>query len=359
MKIALVSPYSLEVYGGVQNQVRGLAQALSLSADVTVIAPGGSIELARVRTVGVGRVSSVPANGSRAPIALAPRSWSATRETLRGLDPDVVHVHEPFVPTVGLAALRSHVAPLVATFHRGGAGRIYPLLAPLLRGEFEKIGERVVVSEEALDTLRRVFGPLAASIVVVPNAIDLERFSHAAKSGSSGQQVVVFVGRHEARKGLSVLLEAFGDGLGDARLEVIGDGPEQAKLLQRFSRPGVVDFLGAIDDRALADHVAGAQVLVAPSLSGESFGVVLLEAMAARTAVIASALPGYRLAAGDAAEFVPPGDPTALRAALTTLLESPDRREALVAKGVIRASHHSFSALAERYLAIYRSLLSG
>jgi phosphatidyl-myo-inositol alpha-mannosyltransferase len=357
VRIALVSPYSLEVHGGVQNQVRGLANALSPTEDVTVIAPGGSIELDGAQSVGVGRVSSVPANGSRAPIALDPRSWFATREILRGLNPDVVHVHEPFVPMVGLATSRSHIAPMVATFHRGGTGRMYPLLAPLLRGDFEKIKERVAVSEEALETLRKVFGSVAASVAVIPNAIDLERFSHASKNGSSGQPVVVFVGRHETRKGLSVLLEAFGTGVGNARLEVIGDGPEHKKLLQRFSRPGVVDFLGAIDDQALADHVAGAQVFVAPSLSGESFGVVLLEAMAARTAVIASALPGYQLAAGDAAEFVPPGDAASLRKSLMALLESPDRREALVAKGMNRASHHSFSALAARYLAIYRSLL--
>jgi phosphatidyl-myo-inositol alpha-mannosyltransferase len=357
VKIALVSPYSLEVYGGVQNQVRGLAQALSPNEDVTVIAPGGSIELDGMSTIGVGRVSSVPANGSRAPIALGPRSWSATREILRGLRPDVVHVHEPFVPMVGLAALRSHVAPVVATFHRGGTGRMYPILAPLLRGDFDKIDARVAVSEEARETLRKVFGSSAASIPVMANAVDLERFSHASKNGSVAKPVVVFVGRHEARKGLSVLLEAFGAGLGDARLEVIGDGPEHAKLVQRFGRPGVVDFLGAIDDRALADHVAGAQVFVAPSLSGESFGVVLLEAMAARTAVVASALPGYELAAGDAAEFVSPGDAIALRKTLVAVLGSAERREALVEKGVARASHHSFSALAERYLAIYRSLL--
>jgi phosphatidyl-myo-inositol alpha-mannosyltransferase len=357
VKIALVSPYSLEVFGGVQNQVRGLAHALSPTEHVTVIAPGGSVELDGVRTVGIGRVSSVPANGSRAPIAIGPRSWTATREILHGLRPDVVHVHEPFVPMVGLSTLRSHVAPVVATFHRGGTGRTYPLLAPLLRADFEKIGKRVAVSEEARETLRKVFGSGAAPIEVIANAIDLDRFSRPPKGGSSGQPVVVFVGRHEARKGLSVLLEAFGAGIGNAKLEVIGDGPEHTRLLQRFGRPGVVEFLGAIDDQALAEHLAGAQVFVAPSLSGESFGVVLLEAMAARTAVVASALPGYKAAAGDAAEFVPPGDANALRTTLTALLGSPARREALVAKGATRASQHSFSALAERYLAIYRSLL--
>jgi phosphatidylinositol alpha-mannosyltransferase len=356
VKIALVSPYSLEVFGGVQSQVRGLASALAATEDVTVIAPGKSIELAGVRAIGVGRVSSVPANGSRAPIALAPRSWFATREILHGVAPDVVHVHEPFVPMVGLSTLQSHVAPVVATFHRGGSGRIYPLLAPLLRRDFERIDERVAVSEEALATLRKVFGSRVGAIEVVANAIDLDRFSSAEKNGSSGRPVIVFVGRHETRKGLSVLLEAFGSGIGDARLEVIGDGPEHAKLLHRFNRPGVVDFLGAIDDQAVADHVAGAQVFVAPSLSGESFGVVLLEAMAARTAVIASALPGYRLAAGNAAEYVAPGDAAALRKALVTLLESANRREDLVARGVVRASRHSFGLLAERYLAMYRSL---
>jgi len=357
VKVALISPYSLEIYGGVQNQVRGLAVALSATEDVTVIAPGRSVEISGAETIGVGRVSSIPANGSRAPIALGSRAWRTTSEVLRTLRPDVVHVHEPFVPMVGLATLHSHVAPVVATFHRGGAGRVYPLLAPLLRGAYNAIDERVAVSKEALDTLYKVFGATAQSIEVVANAIDLERFADASKVESSGQPVVVFVGRHETRKGLSVLLEAFGSGVGGARLEVIGDGPEHAKLLDRFDRPGVVDFLGAIDDQAMAARVGAAQVLVAPSISGESFGIVLLEAMAARTAVIASALPGYQFAAGDAAQFVPPGDVTALRTTLGELLATPELLASLVAKGASRASGHSFHALADRYLSIYHALL--
>jgi phosphatidylinositol alpha-mannosyltransferase len=259
---------------------------------------------------------------------------------------------------VGLAALRSEVAPVVATFHRGGAGRIYPLLAPLLRRDFQGIEARVAVSDEALETLRKVFGAAAASIPVLPNAIDLQRFSRAADAAVPEQPVVVFVGRHETRKGLSVLLRAFGTGIGDARLEVIGDGPAHTKLSRRFSRPGVVDFLGALGDQEMAARVAGAEVLVAPSISGESFGVVLLEAMAARTAVIASSIPGYQLAAGDAAAFVPPGDAGALRATLAELLASPERRADLVARGTLRAREHSFPALAARYLTIYRSLLA-
>lgn len=358
MKIALVSPYGLEVFGGVQNQVRGLAAALAEREDVTVISPGRPIAVGDALSTGVGRISSVPANGSRAPIALAPRSWTETRDLLRNIRPDVVHIHEPFVPMVGLAALRSDVAPVVATFHRSGAGRLYPLLAPLLRRDFQRCGARVAVSDEARDTLRRVFGPIVDSMPVLANAIDLERFSRASAHAPTAQPVIIFVGRHEARKGLSVLLQAFGAGIGDARLEVIGDGPEHAKLLQRFNRPGVVDFLGALDDQAMADRVAAAEVLVAPSLSGESFGVVLLEAMAAKTAVLASAIPGYQLAAGDAAAFFPPGDAAALRRALTELLASGERRTELVSRGELRASGHSFTALATQYQTIYRSLLA-
>lgn len=353
-----MSPYSLEVYGGVQNQVRGLAESLAATEDVSVIAPGRSVALGNLVTIGVGRVTTVAANGSRAPISLSPRSWAATRHALRDLDPDVVHIHEPFVPTVGLASLKSDAAPTVATFHRGGAGRFYPFLAPLLRADFARLAVHVAVSEEARATLRDVFGAAASTAQILPNAIDLERFSSAAIAQESRLPVVVFVGRHEPRKGLEVLLRAFGEGIADARLEVIGDGPEREQLERRFSRAGIVDFLGAIDDQAMAEHLGAAQVLVAPSVTGESFGVVLLEAMAARTAVVASAIPGYELAAGDAAAFVPPADAASLRRTLTELLARPDERADLVLKGIPRARSHSFSALARQYLGIYSRLLS-
>jgi phosphatidylinositol alpha-mannosyltransferase len=356
----MVSPYDVGVFGGVQNQVLGLARVFAISGgdDVAVFSPGRSDRRGGVQIIGVGRVVQVHTNGSVAPISIAPSAWRATKRALREFHPDVIHVHEPFVPAVGLAAARTRFAPIVATFHRGGAGSIYPHLGPLLRSTLAGLAVRTAVSEEAIVTLEAVFGSALSPVTILANAIDADRFADAVPVEHSGQ-LVVFVGRHEQRKGLRVLLEAFGDGLGDARLVVIGDGPESRRLRAQYARVGVVDFLGAVDNATMASYVTSADLVVAPSLSGESFGVVLLEAMAANTAVIASDIPGYRLAAGAAARFFPPGDVATLRAAIAELLESPMKREALVVAGSARANEHSFKALAVAYRAIYESLLHG
>jgi phosphatidylinositol alpha-mannosyltransferase len=214
---------------------------------------------------------------------------------------------------------------------------------------------RVAVSQEALSTMHAVFGSDIRDVEIVANGIDVERFSRASRA-QNDQPVVVFVGRHEHRKGLEVLLQAFSSDLG-ARLDVIGTGPEHARLRSEYERRGFIDFLGPVDDQLMASRVASADLLVAPSLAGESFGVVLLEAMAANTAVIASDLPGYRLAAGDAARFVPPGDVFALRDAIRDLLESSKSRDMLVQAGAARARQHSFSSLSARYRELYESSL--
>lgn len=356
MKIALVSPYDVEVFGGVQNQVLGLARAYLATDDLIVISPGSGEARGGVPVRGVGHVVSVHSNGSVAPISIAPAAWAKTKQYLREFGPDIIHVHEPFVPVVGLAAARSGLAPVVATFHRAGAGHIYPHLRPLLRSTFAAMAVRTAVSEEARATLEIVVGPHHLPPTILPNAIDINRFREAKLIAHSGG-LIVFVGRHEQRKGLGVLLEAFNGGIGDARLAVIGDGPESGRLRSRYERRGFIDFLGALDDVSMAAYVASADLLVAPSLSGESFGIVLLEAMAANTAVIASDIPGYRLAAGAAARFFPPGDTATLRDAMIELLGSPDQRNVLVAAGKVRAEEHSFAALAAAYREIYKSLL--
>lgn len=355
MRVAIVSPYALDVFGGVQSQALGIGRELAASCDVLVVAPGPSGPRAGLVVKGVGAYVSIPANGSRAPIALAPAAWRATRKALEAFAPDVIHVHEPFVPLVGLAAATSELAPVVATFHRAGSGRLYPVLRPLLMSTYRGLAARVAVSLEAAETLRSLFGEREEPVEILSNGIDVARFERAAHLKGVVPSVV-FVGRHEQRKGLSVLLEAFSDDLG-ARLIVVGTGPQFDQLRRRYARPGMVEFLGPLDDEQMANAVASADVLVAPSLGGESFGVVLLEAMAAGTAVVASDLPGYRLAAGDAARFFPRGDVVALRAALRELLTDPLQRGELVARGSSRASSHSFSALAARYAEIYRGVL--
>ena len=356
MRIAIVSPYALEAFGGVQNQVTGLATALCASNEVLVVAPAAGASRVGYATADVGRFVRLPANGSRAPIALSPSAWRASRRALAAFGPDVIHVHEPFVPLVGLAAATSSIAPVVATFHRADAGRLYRLMRPLLSGTYRGLAARVAVSEEAARALRDVFEDAVGATDVVANGVDVERFARAPKRTHDEAQVA-FVGRHEARKGLSVLLEAFSDDL-DAHLLVVGRGPQFESLRSRFARRDKIDFLGALGDEEVASVVASADVFVAPSLGGESFGVVLLEAMAAGTAVLASDLAGYRLAAGDAARFFTAGDPAALRSALHELLQSKVERDALVARGHARVAGHSFSSLAARYREIYAASTS-
>lgn len=369
MRVALVAPYDLAVPGGVQAQVLGLARALSTAGDqVLVVAPGHPSRWplgepigaagARIATAGAGPTLVVPVNGSRAPVARSPLAGVRTRAALAAFAPDVVHVHEPFVPGPALAAARTGLAPVVGTFHRAGADRAYRLLGPAFASLARRLAARVAVSEAARATLESVVGALWAGVEILPNAVDLARAAEArADPFPSPGTTVVFVGRHERRKGLEVLLEAFSLLEGEASLWVVGDGPLRRELEARHAGARIC-FLGRLGDREADRRVAGADVLVAPSLGGESFGVVLLEAMAAGTAVIASDLPGYRLAGGDAARYVPPGSPTALAAGIGELLADRAAREGLAAEGLARASGHGFEALAARYRLRYQACSS-
>ncbi len=360
MRIALVCPYSLAAAGGVQRQVVGLAGALAAAGDdVTVLAPTGSGPLRPLvaRDVGVvyvGRSIAVPANGSRAPVALSPGTALRTVEALRRLRPDVVHVHEPLAPVVGLAAALAHVAPTVGTFHRAGVGIGYRAAAPVARRVVRRLDACTAVSEPAGDTLAAVLGR-DPGCDVVWNGVDLDRFARA-QPWPGERQSVLFVGRHERRKGLDVLLDAFTAVPGDVRLVVVGQGPLTPSLRRRCAGDGRVEWCGTVPEDELARRLVAATLFVAPSLGGESFGLVLLEAMAAGAAVIASNLPGYRAAAGDAAYFVPPGNPWALARAIVDLLEHDDRRQALVEAGRLRVLERSFRRLASWYQARYRTL---
>ncbi|HLI15687.1 MAG TPA: glycosyltransferase family 4 protein [Acidimicrobiales bacterium] len=355
--MALVAPYDLAVPGGVQAQVLGLARALvGLGAEAAVLAPGtpGPRSAAGLRLEGAGRSLALPANGSRAPVALGPGALARTRRFLASFDPDVVHVHEPFVPGPALASLIVARVPVVATFHRAGAGAGYRLAGLALRRLLGRLDDVVAVSEAARETLLAVVGPGAGRCSIEPNGVDLERFV-AAVPAARAAPVVCFVGRHEQRKGLAVLLEAFASLEIEARCWVVGTGPLSAPLRARYGADPRVEWLGVLGDAELASHLAAADVLAAPSLGGESFGVVLLEAMAAGAAVVASDLPGYRDAAGDAACYVPPGDARCLAAALRSLLTDRSRREHLVAAGHRRVAPRGFPALAQRYLARYEA----
>ncbi len=383
MRIALVCPYSLEMPGGVQGQVIGLAKALTaLGHEAAVIGPGRGDSRSLAEQLGlagdglvlVGGSVGLPANGSVAPVALSPAASLAALRHLWRARYDVVHIHEPFAPGITWPILASSASPLVGTFHRAGSDLAYDLVSPLARVLARRLAVRCAVSKEAARTARRVAG---GSYVLMGNGIDTGRFSSVEPLRTEAP-TILFVGRHERRKGLEVLLEAFtrlGSGGAPApepepapapvraTLWVAGEGPETPRLKRAYGSLEGIEWLGRIGDEDLSRRLLGADVLCAPSLGGESFGVVLLEALAASTVVVASDLPGYRDVVGDHALLVPPGDSEALRAGLEKALgavaggESSRATWADVPSGAGWARQWSMESLARRYADAYQSVV--
>ncbi|HXX91458.1 MAG TPA: glycosyltransferase family 4 protein [Acidimicrobiales bacterium] len=374
MRVALHCPYSLSRPGGVQGQVLGLARALRArgheavvlapaDADAASTAPGVGLDPAAL--VVVGRGVPVPANGSVAPVALWPGAAVRAARAVAAGHFDVVHLHEPLAPGDGYGVLLAGAGPKVGTFHRAGGSAAYRLFRVPARHALARLAVRAAVSAEAEATVREALG---GEYVIVPNAVELERYDTARPWPEEGSPdgVVLFVGRHEQRKGLEVLLEAFGrlapGDHGGPRLWVAGDGPATAELRRRFPPADRIAWLGVVPDDELAARLAAADVLCAPSLYGESFGVVLLEAMAARTAIVASDLPGYAAVAGDVARLVPPGNVDALAEALGAALGEARRGTGASAPEALdraarAAARWSMTAQAARYLELYEEAI--
>ena len=366
MRIALVSPYDLTLPGGVQSHVNHLRDALrGFGDEVVVVGPGK--ETGVEGHVPVGGSVSVPFNGSRAPIALSPTSWRGTARALRAARPDVVHVHEPLVPWVGVAATRAR-APVVGTFHAwSDANRLYRLARPLGRRLVRRLEVMVAVSEVAADYHAAALGVPRRRFVVVPNGVDVERFATAAPLPGvhdPERPTLLFVGRLERRKGLEPLIRAFTrlkTERPDLRLVVVGEGPERERcqsLLPTRLR-GDVLFLGRVDQADLPGCFAAADLYVSPALGGESFGIVLLEAMAAGRPVVASDLPGYRtlLREGIQGRLTPPGDVAALAEAIGALLDNPSLRDAMAHQGRRTAATFDWEVVAGRLRDLYTGLL--
>ncbi len=290
MKVSIISPYSLSAPGGVQGQVLGLARALrTLGVDARVIGPcDGPPPEPGVTSVGpsVKYVS----NGSISPMAQAQKLASErTLDALRSFRPDVVHLHEPLVPGPTGAALFGATAPKVGTFHAAGEDG-HPAYRALKKVAVASARQLTIRTAVSADARRMAEEALGGSYIVLPNGVDLELFTKAQPTPTR-RPAVLFLGRHEPRKGLSVLLDAWAGLDRDAVLWVASDGPETKALRDR--RTPNVEWIGRITDAQKADRLKGATVFCAPALGQESFGIVLLEAMASGTAVLASDIPGY------------------------------------------------------------------
>ncbi len=350
LRVVLVCPYSLSAYGGVQLQVLGLARALrARGVDARVLAPtDGPPPMPGVTSLGPS--VRFPSNGSIAPIASMKAASRRTLEALREFEPDVLHLHEPLSPGANHAALIGTDIPAVGTFHAAFPGRNgwYEAFRLPLRKMVERLTIRTAVSEEAQRNVER-FG---AACEILPNGVDVPAYTNASPTPSAAP-AICFVGRHERRKGLGVLLDAFAALDRDAVLWVAGEGPETNDLRRR----GIagVAWLGSISEAEKARRLRGATIAAFPSIEGESFGIVLLEAMAAGAALVASDLTGYRHVARDAHEalLVTPDDPATLADALRRVLDEPTLRAALVAAGRVRADEFSMDNLADTFVERY------
>lgn len=354
LRIGMICPYSLTVPGGVQAQVLGLARTLrNRGHEVRVLGPcDGPPPAPFVTPLG----NSLPTgiNGSVAPLA---PDVSAALRTIRALNDeafDVLHLHEPLAPGACQTSLFIKLAPVVGTFHTAGDSAPYRVLRSPLAKLMERIDIRVAVSKDARELVVRYFG---GDYRVLFNGIEVESFAPVGER--QRERVVFFVGRHEERKGLGVLLKAMSSLPDDVGLWIASDGPQTPDLRAAYGSDGRITWLGRISDEEKIDRLRRCAAFCAPSLHGESFGVVLLEAMAAGAPVVASNLDGYRNVATNEVDalLTPPGDPDALGKALARVLGEPALVAGLVEAGHRRAEAHSMQRLAAEYERLYAEVL--
>lgn len=355
MRIGIICPYSLTVPGGVQIQVLGLARALRRKGHaVRVLAPcDGPPPDAGVTPLGLSLPTA--ANGSVAPVAPDPSAQLRTIRAMRDEAFEVVHLHEPLAPGPTTTALLTKPAPLLGTFHMAGRSLSYELMPNVVRYLAGRLDDRVAVSEDARAMARDSLG---GQYDLTFNGVEVTRYDESAVIPTEAP-TILFVGRHEERKGLRVLLEAVSLLPPDVRVWIAGEGPETESLKATYAGDPRLEWLGAISESEKIARLKGADVFCAPSVHGESFGVVLLEGMAAGTPVVASDIPGYANAArqGSDALLFAPGDHRALAGALREALHDDDKRRSLVASGRERAIEFSMATLADFYVGRYEHML--
>lgn len=357
MRITLTCPYAWDDPGGVQVHVRELAAfLLARGHDIEVVAPVRR-RASEPWVRAVGRPVDIPFNASNAPIDPWPWSWFRVRDALRAFGPDVVHVHEPFTPSTSMWATLGSRSPIVATFHSGAQrSRLYDLSAPLLRRLSRRIRVRVAVSATAE---RAAFARIGGSFEIVPNGADVGRFTNAEPADLGEGTKLLFVGRLDERKGFPTAVQAFAQLASDRpglRLIVVGDGPRRSAV--DGLTPEVrarVDMLGAVPNVDLHPYEVACDVFVGTAVGGESFGVVLVEAMAAGLPIVASDIPGYDEVVSDGIEgvLVAPRDAGAVARAVASILDDPELAGRMSEAGRARARTFDWSVVGAQLEDVY------
>jgi len=366
VRVGLVCPYSLDVPGGVQNHVRDLAAELARRGyEVGVLAPGESAIVQPTYVELVGKAVPVPYNGSVARLAFGPRVAARTGRWLAEGGFDVVHLHEPLIPSVSLLALWAAEQPVVATFHVAGPrSRAMTSVSALLRPSVDKIAARIAVSEEARTTSVRHVGK---EPVVIPNGLSCRVFANGAPfdldTGAGPTPVLSFLGRlDEPRKGLGVLAAAIPTLLAaEPRLRVLVAGRGNPRVLESLA-PDVrraVHVLGQVPDQDRARLFASSNVFVAPHTGGESFGMVVVEAMASGTPVVASDLPAFSAVLGRGAfgRMFTAGDPAGCAATVLDVLRDPVAARDMAQRAMTAVRRYDWSHVTDEITAVYDAVL--
>ncbi|MGV9410475.1 glycosyltransferase family 4 protein [Nocardia sp. NPDC003693] len=366
MRIGMVCPYSFDVPGGVQSHVVELAQVLiERGHKVSVLAPASEDTPLPDFVVSAGRAVAIPYNGSVARLSFGPTAYTRIRRWITDNDFDVLHIHEPNAPSLSMLALKIAEGPIVATFHTSTTkSLVLSTFQGVLRPYHEKISGRIAVSELAR---RWQVEALGGDAVEIPNGVDVPAFANAPllpgypRAGGS----VLFLGRFdEPRKGMDVLLGALPELVRrhpEVEVLIVGRGDEDRLRREAGENASHLRFLGQVSDADKASAMRSADVYCAPNIGGESFGIVLVEAMAAGTAVVASDLDAFRrvLRDGTAGMLVPVGDSDRLAEALDTVLTDVERREELVRTANQVVGEYDWPVVAEQILRVYETVTVG
>ncbi|MFQ6331178.1 MULTISPECIES: glycosyltransferase family 4 protein [unclassified Nocardia] len=366
MKIGMVCPYSFDVPGGVQAHVVELARVfIERGHKVSVLAPASEDTPLPDFVVSAGRAVAIPYNGSVARLSFGPMAYTRIRRWIDGNDFDVLHIHEPNAPSLSMLALKIAEGPIVATFHTSTTkSLVLSTFQGVLRPYHEKISGRIAVSELAR---RWQVEALGSDAVEIPNGVDVPAFARAPmlpgypRTGGT----VLFLGRYdEPRKGMEVLLGALPSLVSkhpDLQILIVGRGDEERLRREAGPLADHLRFLGQVSDEDKASAMRSADVYCAPNLGGESFGIILIEAMAAGTAVVASELDAFRrvLRDGSAGVLVPVGDSARLATTIDGLLTDDARRNALVQSATQIVGEYDWPVVAEQILRVYETVTVG
>ena len=365
LKIGIVCPYSWDTPGGVQNHIRDLAEFLIAAGhNVSVLAPAIDETKLPDYVVNAGKPISIPYNGAVARVLFGPVAFARVRQWISQGDFDLLHLHEPAIPSISLLACWAADGPMVGTFHAAAKRqKIIFAIGPILEPAIEKLSARIAVSEAARLTLT---DHLDTDAVIIPNGIYVNRYSEGKSIQKWSGNTIGFIGRfEEPRKGLSILVDALpviSRFAPDVRVLVAGPGdPEEVienidpQLRQRF------EFLGKITEAEKADFMSSVAVYVAPNTGGESFGIILAEALAGGACVVASDIPAFDdlLGQGQYGALFESESATELAKVVIDLLRDENKRKELSSRGKERAQLFDWTVVAEQIYSVYEMSIVG